>query len=92
MVVYVYTDQKIREPLFYLKHIKDMEPKTILGVTSTCSNTCTIPVGHTGDDAAFCCFRNLLPFLWKCKTKFLEKYKGSLIFGSAYSCRNGFAK
>ena len=30
-----------------------MESKAISGVTSTCSNTCTTPVGHTGDYIAY---------------------------------------
>ena len=38
--------------LFYLKHIKDMECKSIWDVTSTCSNPCTAPVGNTEDDMA----------------------------------------
>ena len=61
-----------------------MESKSILGVTSMCSKSYTIPIGHTEDDTAFLCSCYMLPFLLKCKTKFLEKYKGSLIFGSAY--------
>ena len=56
-----------------------MESKSISSVTSTCRNTCTTPVGHAGDDIAYLCSWNLLSLLLKCNTKFLEKYKGSLI-------------
>ena len=69
---------------YYLKHIADMESKTISDVTSICSNTCTTPVGHTGDDIAYPGPLNLLAFTLKCKANFLENYKCSLIFGSAY--------
>ena len=69
---------------------KIISPKTHKRyVTSMCSNTCTASVGHIRHDMAYWCFRNLLPFLLKCNAKFLEKYKGSLIFGSAnisYCC------
>ena len=79
---------KIREHLYFIffilpKHIKDMESKSILGVTSMCSNHCTTPVGHTEDDTSYICSQNLLPFLLKCNTKFLEKFKCFLILGSA---------
>ena len=66
--------------LFYPKHIKDMEFKSLSGLTSTSRNPCTTPVGHTEDDTAHLCSRNLLSFPLKCNTKFLEKYKGSLIY------------
>ena len=36
-----------------------MESKSISGVTSTCKNTCTTPVGHTEDDMAYLSSRNL---------------------------------
>ena len=45
---------------------------------------CAIHVRHTEDDMAYLCSPNLRPLLVKCNAKFLEKYKGSLIFGSAY--------
>ena len=59
----IYVEPKIRERLyfilrylsFYLKYLKYMEFMSISGVTSTCSNTCMTPVGHTGDDTANCC-------------------------------------
>ena len=35
-----------------------MESKSISGVTSTCSNPCTTPVGHTEDDMAYLCSQN----------------------------------
>ena len=41
-------------------------------------------VGHSEDDMAYLCSQNLQPFVLKCNTKFLEKYKRSLIFGSVY--------
>ena len=37
--------------LFYLKHIRDMEFKSISDLTATCSNICTAPVWHTGDES-----------------------------------------
>ena len=49
-----------------------MESKSIWGVTTSCSNTYTRPVRHTGDDMAYPCSGNLLLFLLKCNTKFLE--------------------
>ena len=61
----------------------DMESKTLSDVTSTCSNTCTTHVVTNGDDIALCCSQNLLAFLLKRNTNFLEKYKGFLIFSSA---------
>ena len=51
--------------LFYLKHIKYMESKSILEVTSTYRNLYTTPVGHTIDDMAYLCPRNLLQFLFE---------------------------
>ena len=36
--------------LFYLKHIKDRESKSISDVTFMYSNTCTTGVEHTGDN------------------------------------------
>ena len=90
-IVQIYTKPKIRDSLyffsvFYLNTEKNMDSKSILGVTYTCSNTCTIPVGHTGDHTAYRYSLNLLAFLLKSNTKFLEKYKGSFIFGPAYIC------
>ena len=61
-----------------------MESKSVSGVASTCCNPCMTPVGHTGDDMAYLCSLNLLPSLRKCNSKFQEKFKGSLIFGSTY--------
>ena len=49
-----------------------MESKSTSGVTFTCSNTCTTPVGNTRDDTAYRCSVNLLPFFPKCNTKFEE--------------------
>ena len=72
--------------LFYLKHIKDMESNSIWVVISTCSDTYMSPVRQTRDTKVYPCSRNLLPFCLKCNTKFLEKYKGSYIFSSAYIC------
>ena len=48
----IYAEAKIREPLYfilkyYIKHLTEMQPKTILDVTFTFSNTCTTPVMHT---------------------------------------------
>ena len=60
--------------LFYLKRIKDIDSKTIY-VQQHTHNIC---------DSAYLCSWNLLPFLLKCNTKFLEKYKGIFIFGSVY--------
>ena len=78
--------------LFYLKNIKDMESKSTSGVSSTCSNPCTTPVGNTVDDMAYLCSWNLLSFLLQRITDFLEKYKRSLIFDSAYKIRiTGFS-
>ena len=55
----LYAEPKIRAPLyfilryflFYLKHIRDMEFKSISDLTATCSNICTAPVWHTGDES-----------------------------------------
>ena len=69
----------------YPKHIKRDEVQSISAVTSTCSSPRTTPIGHTEDDMVYPCSPNLLSFLLKCNTKFLKKYKGSLILGSAYS-------
>ena len=55
-----------------------MEPKSISDVTSTRSNLCSTPSGHSEDDIAYLCTLNLLPFLMKCNTKFLQKNNGSL--------------
>ena len=66
--------------LSYLKHIIDIGYPSIWGVASTCMT----PVGHTQDDMAYLCSLNPPPFLMKCNNKFMEKYKGSHIFGSAY--------
>ena len=38
---------------FYLKHIK--EPKSISDVTSTRSNPCSTPSGHSEGDMAYLC-------------------------------------
>ena len=35
--------------VFHLKYIKDLESKSILGVTSMYSSTCMTPVKYTGD-------------------------------------------
>ena len=70
--------------LSYLKHIKDMESKSIWEVTSTYRNPCTTPTGHTKDNMVYLCSQNLLPSFMKCNTKFLEKCKRSLMFGSAH--------
>ena len=69
---------------FYLKHILYMEFKLISGVSLTCSKPCTTSVGHTEGNMTYLYYRNLLPFLLKCNTKFFEKYRCSLILGSAY--------
>ena len=63
---------------FYLKHMKGMEPKSILGVTSTCNNPCATPSGHGEGDMAYVCSLNLQPFLMKSNNRFLEKNNGSL--------------
>ena len=55
-----------------------MEPKSISGVTSICSNSCTNTSVHSEGDMAYHCSLNLLSFLMKCNTKFLEKNNGSL--------------
>ena len=41
--------------LFYLKHIKDIESKSIWGVAFTCSNPCMTLAGHTEDGKAYLC-------------------------------------
>ena len=64
--------------------IQDLESKSIHNVTSMCRNKYKTHVGHTGDDTVYRCVRKLLPFLSKCNTKFLEKSKGPLIFGSVF--------
>ena len=38
---------------FHLKHIQDMESKSIWHVTSSCNNTCMTPVRHIGHDTAY---------------------------------------
>ena len=63
--------------LFDLKHKKDMESRSISGVTPTCRNPCRSPVRHSCDDMTYLYSQNLLPFL-------LKKCKRSLIFVSAY--------
>ena len=88
----IYAEPKFTELLYfilsYLKHIKGMEPKSISGVTSLCSNSCTNTSGHSEGDMTYLCSLNRLPFLMKCNNKFLEKYKGSIILGYAYICNN----
>ena len=80
----IYAEPKFTELLylfclFCLKHIKDMEPKSISDVTSTRSNPCSTPSGHSeGDMTYYVCSLNLLPLLMKCNTKVLEKNNCSL--------------
>ena len=53
--------RKIRKHLnvfhfsFYLKHIKDMESRSISGVSSTCRNPCRSPFRHSKEDMAYIC-------------------------------------
>ena len=62
---------------FYLNHIKGTEPKSISGVTSTCSNSCLTPSGHSEGDMAYLCSQSAaIPH--EVQTKFLEKNNGSL--------------
>ena len=60
-----------------------MESRSISGVTSTCRNPCRSPVEHSKEYMVYLCSQNLLLFLLKRNTKFLEIYKRSLIFSSA---------
>ena len=80
-----------RCPLGYLfilpKTHKRYGVQSIWDVTSTCSNSCMTPVRHTGDDMAYLCFQNLLPFLLKYNIKFLKNSRVPLflvlcIYGS----------
>ena len=71
--------------LFYLKYTKDMESRSISGVTSTCRNPCRSTIRHSKGVMAYLCSQNLLSYLLKYNTEFLKKYKRARIFGSAYS-------
>ena len=53
-------------------------------MTSTCSSPYRSSAEHSEDDMAYLCSKNLLSFLLKYNTKFLEKYKRCLIFGSGH--------
>ena len=78
----IYAEPKFTELLYfilsYIKHIKGMEPKSISGVTSLCSNSCTNTSGHSEGDMTYLCSLNLQPFLMKSNNRFLEKNNGSL--------------
>ena len=55
--VNICAEPKIREPLYFIfilpKHIKDMELKSISGVTFTCSTPCTTTYGHSEGDIVY---------------------------------------
>ena len=85
LLYFTNAEPKIREPLYVI--FKDMESKSILGVTSTCSNPCTTPFGHTEDDGVSLLLESSAAIPPEMQTKFLEKYKRPLIFGSAYISR-----
>ena len=62
--------------LFYIKHIKYMESKSIWGVITTCINTCMTPVGHTGlrsYGVLLCYSWTLLSFPLKCNLSYWRK-------------------
>ena len=73
---------------FFILHKthKDILSELILCMTSMCAAT----HGHTGDDTVYLCSWNLMSFLLKCNTKFLEKIQGFPYFGFSgillYAC------